>query len=125
MDPKDALGIGDEDLRKFKRALNQRHYYAHVLDSMIDGLISGSVKEADAVRFVQGGIAKPYPRRTLRWHKWYNESNHTFWGDDVKKFIITFSIPDIQFLNITKKRTIRCELNKIYDAGFSNQNDHY
>ncbi len=112
-DPKHAMGIGDEDARVFMNALGNRQYNASVLDNMIDGLSSGSIKEREAVRFIQGGIKKHYPRRTLLWHNWYFEDNHTFWGEDVKKFIISFKMPDIQFLDITKNRTIRCEINKM------------
>jgi hypothetical protein len=112
-DPKDALGIGDEDAREFNSALRNRDYFADVLDNMIDGLTSGSIKERDAVRFVQTAIQKHYSRPSLLWHNWYFENNNTFWGEDVKKFIISFNIPDIAFLNITKNRTIRCELNKM------------
>lgn len=124
-EPKDALGIGDPAARKFKKSLSERDYYADVLDSMIDGLTSGSIKERDAVRFVKGGIDKHYPRKTVLWYKWYNDYNHTFWGEDIKKFIISFNMPDIEFHDITTNRTIRCEFNRMSDAGFSNLDNHY
>ena len=124
-DPKDALGIGDEDLRKFNKALGERDYYASVLDSMIDGLTSGSIKERDAIRFVEGGIAKHYPRRTLLWFKWYNDFNHTFWGEDIEKFIITFNLPDIEFHGDVTNRTLRCEINKFVNEGAEPPENHY
>ena len=124
-DPKVAMGLGDEDLREFSKALADRNFYAPVLDFMINGLTSGSIKERDAVRFVKGGIVKHYPRKILLWYNWYNNFNHTFWADDIKKFIITFNLPEIDFHGDITARTLRCEFNEMLDAGFSNSGKHY
>lgn len=108
--PKDSMELGNENLRKFNKALNSRNYFAPVLEPMLDGLKEGSIKERDAVRFIDGAFAKYHPRRNLIWYDWWTDSGHAYWDNDLNRFFITFDLPEIDFLDITKYRKLICIL---------------
>jgi len=110
MDPRDSMGIGDPDARKFMEAFRDKDYFAPVLESMLNGLKKGSIKEENAVRFTHGAVLKAEAKQRFAWYEWFKESGLMFWSPKSKEFIITFDLPDIDFLDLTKYRKIRCKI---------------
>ena len=121
-EPKDALGIGNKNARTFNKALHEKDYFAPVLENMLEGLNEGSVLEKDAVKFVHGAISKADVKQKFAWYDWFYDEGLLFWNSQGEEFIITFDLPEIKFLNITKYRKIRC---KILKNEFSHGNYDY
>ena len=121
-DVKDALNVGYENARIFNKALSKREYFQPVLEPMIKGLEEGSVKERDAIRFIDGAIHKYHPRRIISWYEWYEEDSHLFWDKDRLEFNITFNMPEIEWFQITKYPKLICQLGEndtfIHDRHF-------
>jgi hypothetical protein len=109
-DIKDTLHVGYENARIFNKALQKRDYFEPVLEIMLEGLKEGSIKERDAIRFIDGGIHKYHPRRIISWFEWYEETSNLFWDKQFEQFVITFDLPEIEWFQITKFRKIYCKL---------------
>jgi len=112
LEPKDSLGIGDKNARTFNKALHEKDYFAPVLENMLNGLNEGSVLDKDAVQFVHEAISKANVKQKFAWYDWFYDNGLLFWNPHGEEFIITFDLPEIKFLNITKYRKIRCKILK-------------
>ena len=55
-DPKEVLEIGNKNLRDFNHMFKSKQCYSEPMQPMILGLLEGSVKELDAVKFVEKAI---------------------------------------------------------------------
>lgn len=97
LNPKDALEIGNENARDFKKAIAEKNYFGTHLQTMIDGLKEGSIKEKDVKVFVYEAISSYDSNRNLLWHEWFEKTGLIFWRKDVEKFIITFDLPHDSF----------------------------
>ena len=108
-DPKDALSIGNERLRQFRRFVKDKKWFAP-MQTMIDGLMEGAIPEKEAVDFVERAIVHYDTRKSLIWYKDFEETGNVFWNKQNDNLSIIFEMPEVDFLNITKYRKVYSEI---------------
>ena len=109
-DPKDSMEIGYENARIFRKALNGAHYYAPVLEPMLDGLKEGSIKVEEADKFIWEALVAYNDRKRIAWFNWFINTSNISWDSNRDELEITFDMPELEFLGDTKYRKIVCRM---------------
>jgi len=108
LDPKEALAIGNENLRKFKKALDEGDFGIS-LDLLMNGLEGEYFSDADADEFITGGIRDlDFTYNYWEWPKWFYETKNIYWSKFNESLNINFSLPDF--------KRIKTWIGKITDA---------
>lgn len=113
LDPKDALEIGNKEVREFRKALkSDKTYNIPVISNMIDGLINGSVTIAEAERFVRKSIGDYDKRQKLLWYDWMYDDGEIFWDKYGEQLVIKFPMPNMESMDIEREIEIRATIAK-------------
>lgn len=109
-DPKDALQVGYENARIFRKALREKDYFAPVLQPMLDGLKEGSIKIKEVDDFIFTAVIAYNDKKRLAWYNWFINTFHISWDENRDELVITFEMPEIDFFQITKYRKVICRM---------------
>ena len=105
-DPKETLGIGNENLRYLNKIKREKRWFAP-LQKVIAGLVEGSIPEKSVVDFIERAIIYFDTRKGLSWYEWFSEDGNIFWDPQEEKLVITFYMPENDYFEYRK---IYCEL---------------
>jgi len=112
-DPKDALGIGKEEAREFRKALKSDDTFRiPVISNIINGLTDGFISIAEAERFIRKSIGEYDKYRKLIWYDWMYDDGEIFWDKHSESLVIKFPMPNNEKSDIIQEREIRTTIAK-------------
>ena len=106
LDPKEALSIGNENLRKFHKALDDGNFELS-LDILMNGLEGEYISDQEADEFITGGV-RIFAPSYWKWTEWFYETKNIYWSKFNESLNINFTLPDF--------KGIKTWIGKITDA---------
>jgi len=94
LDPKEALEIGNENLRQFHKDMDNGNFLAP-LHILMDGLERGYISDKEADEFIIGAVRTSAPRY-WEWTKWFEDTRNIYWSEFNESLNINFTLPDFK-----------------------------
>jgi hypothetical protein len=94
LDPKEALDLGNKNLRKFRKDL-QSGNYTEPLNILIDGLENGYISDEETDEFLTGGIINN-ARIDYYWPGFFRDTKNIYWSKGNESLNINFVLPDFK-----------------------------